>query len=131
MDDLGSYAKRICDFLAWKAANALGWTSLKSATGWRLGCHHNGYQLCTVVVYNLDRRNIRSFEQLRSTLGANILCPRTNDPMKILSSILTVSAASSIVVADKNGIYEILSKNPSLEKLLIEMDLNNFDLPKI
>ena len=130
MDDLKLDVEKICNFLAWKAANALGWTSKKSS-GWRLGCHHNGYQLCTVVVYNLDRRNIKSFERLRSALGVDILCPRTNDPMKILFSILTVSAASSIVVEDKNGIYEILSKNPSLEKLLIEMDMNNFDLPKI
>lgn len=115
--------KDICDFLAYKAAKALGWDTTKYI--WHLGCRSNGYQLYSIAVFSFGSKR---FENLKGKCGIDILLPRrTQDPAKILASLLTSAAVEPIVVY-KSGkpAGEVLPRNPALEPLLLEMDLEGW-----
>ena len=115
--------KDICDFLAYKAAKALGLDTTKHI--WHLGCRSNGYQLYSIAVFSFGTK---SFAILKGKGGIDILLPgRTQDPAKILASLLTSASVEPIVVY-KNGnpAGEVLPQNPALEPLLLEMDLEGW-----
>lgn len=117
--------KTICDFLAYKAAKALGWDTTSHT--WHLGCQHTGYGMYGIIVFCFDRKKAPSFEYLRGDSGIVIMCPMSGDPKKLLASLLTASRSTSIGV-HKCGkcIGVVLPQNPPLEQLLLEMDLEDW-----
>lgn len=123
MNEMSIDAKTICDFLAWKAAKDLKYDTTNFK--WHLGFQNQGFGYCHVIVYTKSRRSCRRFEALRGSNGMEILCPATSDPNKILTSILEVARYMPIY-ASGIGSSEILSQNPSLERLLLEMDLEGW-----
>ena len=112
--------KDILDFLAWKAAKLQGW-NIQNAT-WRIGFQHLSC-FYRAVVYSFSSRN---FEALTCG-GADLLVPRTSSHKILLKYILLASRVNPIYVRNK---YEILPVRPSLEWILLEMDVNGWKIHK-
>lgn len=112
--------KDILDFLAWKAAKLQGW-NIQNTT-WRIGFQHLNY-FYRAIVYSFSRRN---FETLTCS-GADLLVPCTSSHKILLKYILLASRVNPICVRNK---YEILPVRPSLEWILLEMDVNGWKTHK-
>ena len=112
-------AQDLLDYLAWKAAKSLGWSA--STARWRIGIRRQG-EYTSLIVYSMTpAKRLKNFESLQA--GAlDILVPATSDERKWLECILMASQASPICV----GAVEILPVKPCLEKILLEMDVENW-----
>lgn len=112
-------AQDLLDYLAWKAAKSLGWSA--STARWRIGIRRQG-EYTSLIVYSMTpAKRPKNFESLKA--GAlDILAPATSDERKWLGCILTASQVSPICV----GSVEILPVKPCLEKILLEMDVENW-----
>ena len=110
----------ILDYLAWKSAKLLGWDTKTSR--WRIGFRRQG-EYASLIVYSMSpaTRRKMNFETLKSGI-IEILCPATIDAGKFLACILMASQVNSIYV----GKHELLPLKPCLEKILLEMDVENW-----
>lgn len=110
----------ILDYLAWKSAKLLGWDTKTSR--WRIGFRRQG-EYASLIVYSLSpaTRRKMNFESLKSGI-IEILCPATIDVSKFLACILMASQVNPIYV----GKEELLPMKPCLEKILLEMDVENW-----
>ena len=121
MVDLSKLSEQdILDYLAWKSAKLLGWDTKTSR--WRIGFRRQG-EYASLIVYSMSpaTRRKMNFETLKSG-NIEILCSATIDARKLLSCILFESQVDSIYV----GKHELLPMKPCLEKILLEMDVENW-----
>ena len=121
MTDLSKLTKQdILDYLAWKSAKLLGWDTKTSR--WRIGFRRQG-EYASLIVYSMSlaTRRKMNFETLKSG-NIEILCSATIDARKFLAYILIASQVNPIYV----GKHELLPLKPCLEKILLEMDVENW-----
>ena len=121
MTDLSKLTEQdILDYLAWQSAKLLGWDTKTSR--WRIRFRRQG-EYASPIVYSMSpaTRRKMNFETLKSGI-IEILCPATIDADKFLACILMASQVNPIYV----GKHKLLPLKPCLEKILLEMDVENW-----